>query len=97
MLFDKMNSPFIIGGDFNAKHTRWVSRFKTTNDPELYSPAADIGCEVVSIGKPTYRPTNPRTPYLSDFVVVKDISTIIKIQEGFDLNSNHSSTCLTVI
>jgi hypothetical protein len=25
-LFDKMNSHFIIGGDFNAKHTHWSSR-----------------------------------------------------------------------
>jgi exonuclease III len=25
-LFDKMNSRFIVGGDFNAKHTHWGSQ-----------------------------------------------------------------------
>jgi hypothetical protein len=53
-IFDKMNSRFIIGGDFNAKHTHWGSRLITTKGSELYKAVADAGCEIVSTGKPTY-------------------------------------------
>jgi hypothetical protein len=49
-----MNSRFIIGGDFNAKHTHWGSRLVTTKGRELYKAVADTGCEIVSTGKPTY-------------------------------------------
>jgi hypothetical protein len=57
---------------------------------ELYKAAADIGCEIVSTGKPTYWPTNPKTtPDLIDFFVFKNISTNCnKIEECFDLNSD---------
>jgi putative IMPACT (imprinted ancient) family translation regulator len=86
-----MNSRFIIGGDFNAKHTHWVSRLITTKDRELYKAVTDTGCEIVSAGKPTYWPTDKKKlPDLIDFFVVKNISTnYIKIEEGFYLNSNH--------
>jgi hypothetical protein len=59
-LFDKMNSRFIIGGNFNAKHTDWGSRLITTKGRELYKAVAGSGCEVVSTGKPKYWPTYPK-------------------------------------
>jgi hypothetical protein len=86
-----MNSRLFIGGDFIAEHTHWGSR--------LYKAAADTGCEIVSSGKPTYWPTDKKKtlPDLLDFFVVKNISTnYIKIKEGLDMNSDHSSICLTV-
>jgi exonuclease III len=46
-LFDKTNSRFIIGGDFNAEHTRWGSRLITTKGRELYKAVTDTGCEIV--------------------------------------------------
>jgi hypothetical protein len=59
----------------------------------LYKVAADTRCEIVSTGKPTYWPT----PDVIDFFVVKNISTnYIKIEEGFDLNSDHSPIYLTI-
>jgi hypothetical protein len=87
-----MNSRFIIGGDFNAKHTHWGSRLVTTKGHELYKAVTDTGCEIVCTGKPTYWPTDPKKfQDLIDFFVVKNISTnCIKIEEGFDLNSDHS-------
>jgi hypothetical protein len=44
-----------------------------------------------------YRPTDPKElPDLIHFFVVKNISTnYIKIEEGFDLNSDHSPIYLT--
>jgi hypothetical protein len=96
-LFGIMNNRFIIGGDFNAKHTHWGSRLITSKGRELYKATSDFGCEVLSTGKPTYWPTDPkRTPDLIDFFVVKNISpNYIKIEEGFDLNSDHSPILLT--
>jgi hypothetical protein len=54
ILFDKLNSRFIIGGDFNAKHTHWGSRLITPKGRELYRAAVDYGCEFASTGKLTY-------------------------------------------
>jgi hypothetical protein len=92
-----MNSHFIIGGDFNAKHTHWDSRLITTEDGELYKAVTDTGCEIVCTDKPTYWPTDPeRIPDLIDFFVIKNISkTYIKI-EGFGLNSDHSPISLKI-
>ena len=58
----------------------------------------DYGCEFVSTGKPTYWPTDPnKMPDLIDFFVVKNFSAnYIKIDEIFDLNSDHSSILLTI-
>jgi hypothetical protein len=74
------------------------SRLITTKGRELYKDVTDTGCEIVSTGKPTYWPTDPiKLPDSIDFFVVKNISTnFIKIEEGFDLNSNHSPIYLTI-
>jgi hypothetical protein len=87
-----MNSRFNIGGDFNAKNTHLSSRLITTKGCELCKAVADTGCEIISTGKPMYWPTDPKKlPDLLEFFVVKNISTnYIKIEEGFDLNSDHT-------
>jgi hypothetical protein len=59
-LFDKINSRFIIGGDFNAKHTYWGSRLITAKGRELYKAVTETGCEIFSTGKPTYWTTDPK-------------------------------------
>jgi hypothetical protein len=74
-VFDKMNSRFIIGGDFNAKHTHWGSRLITAKGRELYKAVSDTGCEIVSTGKPTYWLTDPINPDIIGFFVVRTIST----------------------
>jgi hypothetical protein len=72
ILFNKLNSRFIIGGDFNAKHTHWGSRLITPKGRELYKAAVARGCEFVSTGKPTYWPTDHnKIPDLIDFFVIK--------------------------
>jgi hypothetical protein len=78
--FKTMNSRFIIGSEFNAKHTHWGSRLITTKGRELYKAAADTGCEIASTGKPTYWPTDPKKlPDLINFFVVKIFQqTILK-------------------
>jgi exonuclease III len=59
-LFDKMNRRSIIGGDFNAKHNHWGSRLITTKGREFHKAVTYTGCEIVSTGKPTYWPTDPK-------------------------------------
>jgi hypothetical protein len=83
---------------FNAKHTRWGSRFITPKGRELHKAAVGYGCEFASTGKPTYWPADPiKTPDLIDFFVIKNISSNnIKIEESLDLNSDHSPVYLTV-
>jgi hypothetical protein len=64
-LFDKMNSRFIIGGDFNAKHANWGSRLVTTKGRDSYKAVTDTGYEIVSTGKPMYWPTDPKDSKIS--------------------------------
>jgi hypothetical protein len=90
ILFNKLNSRFINGGDFNAKHTHWGSRLIAPKGRELYEDAVDYGCEFASTGKPTYWRTDPnKTPGLIYFFVIKNISlNNIQIEESLDLNSD---------
>jgi hypothetical protein len=52
----------------------------------------------LSTGKSTYWPPNPyKLPDLIDFFVIKNVSeNYIKIEEGYDLNSDHSPILLTI-
>lgn len=97
-IFEKLNGRFIIGGDFNAKHTHWGSRLITPKGRQLYKAATGMGCEFISTGKPTYWPSDPnKTPSLIDFFVIKNISlNYLKIEEGFDMSSDHSPIYLTI-
>lgn len=87
-----------MGGDFNAKHTYWGSRLTTTKGRELYDAAKKTGCEFVSTGKPTYWPTDVnKIPDLVDFFVINKLSrNFIQVQEGLDLDSDHSPIYLTL-
>jgi hypothetical protein len=83
--FRKLNGRFIIGGDFNAKHAHWGSRLIASKGRQLYQAGVDYGCEFVSTGKPTHWPTDPnKLPHL------------IQIDEGHNLNSDHSPILLTI-
>jgi hypothetical protein len=93
-----MGSKFIIGGDFNAKNTAWGSRLTSTKGKELLNAIKETGCDVMSTGKPTYWPTDPnKIPDLIDFFIIKNLSFhYLKIEEKFELNSDHSPILLTL-
>ena len=57
----------------------------------------ETGCDVVSTGNPTYLPTDStKTPYLIDFFIINKISKLcIKLENEFDLNSDHSPIYMT--
>lgn len=67
-LLQSLGEKFILGGDYNAKHTHWGSRLITTKGKELYQAVREYDCEFHSTKKPTYWPTDlqkPRTYWTS--------------------------------
>lgn len=96
--FKELGNRFVIGGDFNAKNTRWGSRLTTTKGKELFNAITEHKCEPLSTGKPTYWPADQtKIPDVIDFFVIKDVSTnYIKIEDSCDLSSDHSPIILTL-
>lgn len=89
---------YIIGGDFNAKHTVRGSRLITTKGSELKKAIIEKGGRHHSTGsKPTYWPTDRnKIPDLLDFFITKKVSpNFIEIEENLDLDSDHSAVILT--
>lgn len=97
-LFRSLNHKFIIGGDFNAKHTYWGSRLNTPKGKSLLNAGLEANCDFHSTGKPTYWPTDSnKVPDLIDFFVVKGLSNnYIKMDECSDLTSDHTPVILTI-
>ena len=97
-LLQRFFGKFIIGGDFNSKHTYWGSRLTNTKGSALYQAIEGYHYEVHSTGKPTYWQTDiNKIPYLIDFFVSKHLSrNFIDVTEEFDLNSDHSPIVLTL-
>ena len=97
-LLQSLGERFILGGDFNAKHTYWGSRLITSKGRELFLAAKKFNCEFHTTGKPTYWPTDVnKIPDLLDFFITRKISqNYIKIEEGLELAADHSSVILTV-
>lgn len=96
--FKHLGEQFIIGGDFNAKHTDWGSRLTTTKGKELHEAILKHSCKWHSTGKPTYWPSDQnKTPDLIDFFITRKVPTdYIQVQEGFDSTSDHSSILMTI-
>lgn len=65
---------FILGGDFNAKYTHWGSKLTTSKGRQLYAAIRENGSEVLSIGSPTYWPSDPQKSVI-DFYIIRKIST----------------------
>lgn len=60
---------FLIGGDFNAKHTYWGSRLINTKGKELKKAIDKQGCDVASTRRTTHKPPAGRQPDLLDFFI----------------------------
>lgn len=97
-VFEYLGNRFIIGGDFNAKHTYWGSRITNGRGRELFQYIVNHKCEPHSTGEPTYWPTDTaKKPDLIDFFVVKNISAnYMLVDSCHDLSSDHSPIILTL-
>lgn len=97
-LFKQLGDRFILGGDFNAKHTLWGSRLTTAKGKELSKAITAIQAEVASSREPTYWPTDTsKRPDLLDFFILRKIPPIFTSAENInDLSSDHSPVLLTM-
>ena len=89
--FNQIPTPFMIGGDFNAKHTWWASRIVTRRGTELLSSIQQNHFHVLSTGTPTYWPSNNNViPDLLDFFIYFGISPAsVRVGELPELYSDH--------
>lgn len=97
--FKTLGNRFLACGDYNAKHTYWGSRLINPKGRQLYCALVDRrnGLDVISSGKPTYWPSDPRKiPDLIDFGVTRNIErNNLSTETSFDLSSDHSPVILT--
>lgn len=96
-LINSLGQHFIIGGDFNAKHSFWGSRCISRKGRMLYEVCMQSNCDCHSTGKPTYWPTDvAKIPDSIDFFITKGLpANRVKVEESFDLSSDHSPVILT--
>lgn len=98
-IFNKLGPRFIIGGDYNIKHTAWGSRLISPGKGnELLSVINENNCDYLSSKEPTYWPTDTKKiPDLLDFFIIKGISTNYTKTEGInDLTSDHTPVLLSI-
>jgi len=98
-IFKKMGQRFIIGGDFNTKHTAWGSRLITpTKGSGLLNAIQKENCHYHSARRPTYWPTDTKKiPDLLDFFITKGISSNnMEVDNIIDLTSDHTPVLLNL-
>lgn len=89
--FTHIPKPFLMGGDFNAKHTWWASRIINPRGRELLSCIQNNNYLAMSTGAPTFYSTNTNNiPDLLDFFISSGIPTSsTRIGELPELYSDH--------
>lgn len=95
--FTSLGKRFIVGGDFNAKHSLWGSRTTTTKGRRLHEAINILKLQTNSTGEPTYWPTDRnKIPDTIDFFVTKGVpATALSTKSCFDLSSDHSPILAT--
>ncbi|KAL4090563.1 hypothetical protein QTP88_025369 [Uroleucon formosanum] len=94
----RLGSFFIIGGDFNAKHTQWGSRYTNTRGRLFHTSILKNKLSFISPDEPTYWPAHEnRSPDILDFFITS-IPTGLKyhIKNLNELSSDHSPIQLTI-
>ena len=96
--FQSLGPSFLVGGDWNAKHTTWGARLTTPKERTLLSALRGCHCTYYSPGEPTYWPTDHhRIPDLLDFFVARGVAAnYIRVEFIFELSSDHSPIIATV-
>ena len=96
--FDSLGSRFLVGGDFNAKHSLWGSRTFNPKGRELHKCIQTRKLKHVSTGQPTYWPSDPnKYPDVIDFCICKGIKpSLIAAQSCLELSSDHSPLIVSI-
>jgi hypothetical protein len=76
-----------VNGNFNANNIHCVSGLNTTKGREPLTAIQETRCEAMSIGTPTYWPTDPgKIPDLINFFIIKNTpANYLQIEEDHDL------------
>lgn len=90
--FQSQGNRFIVGGDFNAKHTHFGSRTTTTKGRRLLQVINEQVLIVKSTNKPTYWPSNPnKNPDMVDFFICHGFDpNHFAVIDCYDLSTDHS-------
>jgi endonuclease/exonuclease/phosphatase family metal-dependent hydrolase len=90
-LLESYRSKYLIGGDWNAKHSQWGARLITQAMNRQY-------CNYLSMNKPTYWPSDyNKLPDLLDFFIYKGITTnYIQIECNHEVSSDHTPVNATL-
>jgi len=93
-----LGNRFIVGGDWNAKHTHWGSRLTTTKGRNLWRAMSGSNYDYISNGAPAYWPTDPRNlPDLLDFFVSHGLPrNNYQIHSNYDLSSDHTPVIVSL-
>ena len=76
--FQTLGPCFIVGGDYNSKHTLWGSRLITSKGRELASVIKSKNYSFLSADTPTYWPADEnKIPDLLDFFILSGLSPCI--------------------
>lgn len=96
--FKTLGTKFIVGGDFNSKHTQWGARTTTTKGRELLKVIEQNKYNYLTTATPTYWPTDPRkTPDVLDFFITRGLNeSYLEITASYDLSSDHSPIIATI-
>jgi exonuclease III len=97
-LFRSLGSRFLIGGDWNAKHTAWGPRLTTPKGRNVFKAISSYNCHYFSTGEPSYWPTDlTKLPDLLDVFVARGIpANYIQVESAFELSSDHSPVIATI-
>jgi len=99
--YNLFGDSFTAVGDYNAKHTHWVSCPVTPKGRQLYNAIIKPNkkLDYVSLAPPTYWPTDPRkVSDLTNFAATKNIPrNIISAKALSDLSLDHSPVLITLL
>lgn len=89
---------YLIGGDFNCKHTSWGSRITNTRGRILHNVIQNKNLKFLSPPNPTYWPTHQnRQPDILDFFITNLPNHINRnISNLSDLSSDHTPVLLSL-
>ena len=86
--FQSLGPRFLVGGDWNAKHTAWGGRLTTPKGRTLFYTISGNNCTYYSTGEPIYWPTDPRRlPDLIDVFVTRGMAAdYARVESVFQLS-----------
>lgn len=74
--FKTLGGRFLVGGDYNAKHSIWGARITTTKGRELLKSIQSNNLIFLTTRQPTYWPSDPnKIPDLLDFCIAKGLDS----------------------